>query len=122
MEQVKTRVEARYTSHNMKANKSVDLTFKCPYVELKNYIQTIQMLNENVEVVVKIGKDKPIKLGTFTINGLNIDRDGEGTLKLNSLIDFVNASAINELPARNDEPLKIMLKCEIDLSDGEEDE
>lgn len=123
METVKIKTEAKYVSHNVKANKSVDVQFKMPYSELTNYIQTIQMLNENTTMAGKIGADKkPIKLGSFMVSSINIDRDGQGTLKFNSQLDFVDTNAINELANRNDEPLILMLKADIDVEIEEEEE
>lgn len=119
MEEVKLKTEGTYFNHNVKKNKSIDLVIKLPYSELTNYIQSIQMLNENVEVVARISSDKPMPLGSFMINNISIDNDGEGKLKLNSQLDFVDADAINKLAMRNDEPLKLMLKCKIE-DDGEE--
>lgn len=122
METVKVKTEARYSTHSVKQNKAVDITFKMPYHELTKYIQTIQMLNENVTTAIKVGTDKkPIKLGTFMVHNLGIDRDGQGTLKLNSQLDFVDANAINEVAARNDEPCILLLKADIELEDAEED-
>lgn len=114
MAEIKVRTEGSYLNHNVKANKSIDVVLKAPYSELTNYIQTIQMLNENVEVGAKIGSDKPIKLGTFMISSISVDRDGEGKIKLNSQLDYVDSNSINELANRNDEPLKIMFKAQIE--------
>lgn len=123
METVKVKTEAKYVSHDVKANKSVNITFKMPYSELTNYIQTIQMLNENVTVAGKIGTDKkPYKLGTFMVQSIGVDRDGQGTIKFNSQLDFVDSAAINELAGRNDEPLSLLLKADIDIEQGESDE
>lgn len=118
---VKVKTEGKYVNHNVKANKAVDVVFSMPYTELKNYIQTIQMLNENVTLAAKIGADKkPIKLGTYMVNSINVDRDGQGKLKFNSTLDHVDANALNDVAARNDEPLSVLLKAEIELEDEEE--
>jgi hypothetical protein len=121
---VKIRFEGKYTTHSVKANKSIDITFKMPYTELTNYIGTIQMLNENVTVAGKIGGDKkPLKFGTFMVHNISVDRDGQGTLKFNSQLDFIESANINELAERNEEPLIIMLKADIeDLTDDDETE
>lgn len=122
-ETVKLKFEARYANHSVKQNKAVDLTIKMRYSELPEYIKTIQMLNENVTVAGKIGADKkPVKLGTFMVHNIGIDREGDGTLKLNSQLDHVNANNINELAARNDEPLILLLKADIDVEEDTEKE
>lgn len=121
METVKIKTEANYVSHGVKSNKSIDIHFKMPYSELTNYIQSIQMLNENITVAAKIGADKkPMKLGTFMLQNLNIDRDGEGKLKFNSQLDFVDSASISELASRNEEPLTLLLKADIDVENEEE--
>lgn len=124
MQTVRVKAEGKYVSHSVKANKNVDVSFKMPYTELTNYIQSIQMLNENVTVASKIGADKrPIKLGTFMINSVRIDNDGEGTIKFNSQLDHVDAANINELATRNDEPLFVYMKADIDIGEeGDDDE
>lgn len=123
MEIVKLKFEGKYATHSVKANKSVDMTFKLPYTELKNYIGSIQMLNENVTVAGKIGSDKkPMVFGTFMVHNIAVDRDGQGTLKLNSQLDFVDANSINDLAVRNDEPLIILLKAEIDVEDDSDED
>lgn len=121
-QEIKIKTEAKYASHNVKANKSIDITFKAPYAQLHEYIKVVQMLNENVTVACKIGADKkPLKLGTFMVQNLNIDNDGEGKLKFNSLLDYTEPQNINELAARNDEPLFLLLKATIELEDEEND-
>lgn len=123
MEVVKIKFEAKYVSHDVKQNKSINLNFKMPYSELSQYIQTIQMLNENITLAGKIGSDKkPIKLGMFSLNQIVIDRDGEGKIKFNSQLDFVDSASINELANRNDEPLIMLLRADIDVEKGENEE
>jgi hypothetical protein len=123
METIKIKFEAKYQNHSVKANKSVDMSFKMPYSELTNYIQSIQMLNENVTVAGKIGSDKkPAVLGTFMVHAINVDRDGQGTLKINSMLDYVESKNINELAERNEEPLQLFLKAEIDTDEDEDED
>lgn len=123
MTTVKLKSEGKYVDHSVKANKALTLQFKMPYAELTNYIQSIQMLNENVTVAVKIGADKkPLILGTFMVHNLNIDRDGEGKIKFNSLLEHINANHVNTLAERNDEPLHILLKADIDVDDDDDED
>lgn len=120
---VKVKTESKYMNHSVKANKSIDILFKMPYSELSQYIQTIQMLNENVTLAGKIGSDKkPLLLGTFMVNNINVDRDGEGKIKFNSQLDYVESENINELANRNEEPLVLLMKADIELEEDQEDE
>lgn len=122
METVKIKFEAKYNTHTVKANKAVDITFKMPYTELTQYIGSIQLLNENVTIAAKIGADKkPVKLGEFMITNISVDRDGQGTMKFNSLLDHVEAAHLNELASRNDEPMVLFLKADIDTEEPAEE-
>lgn len=121
MQTVKVKAEGSYYNHNVRQNKAIDVQFKIPYSELTNYIQSIQMLNEDVKLAAKIGAEKPATLGTFMINSIKIDNDGEGTIKFNSQMDFVDANKINDLAVRNDEPLVILMKAQIDVEEEDEE-
>lgn len=94
---IKTTAIASYNGHSIKTNKNVDIAFKFRYDELTNYIQLIQFLNEDVGIAVKVGDDKPMNLGSFRVKEIKIDGDGEGTVKFNSMLDFINADFINSL-------------------------
>ncbi len=120
---VRVKTEATYAGHDVKQNKAVNITFKMPYTELKSYIGSIQLLNENTTVAVKIGADKkPTNLGTFLFNGLGISRDGDGTIKFNSQTSAVDLENVNELAVRGDEPMFLLLKADVEDIDDEEDD
>jgi hypothetical protein len=116
---IKFKAIGDYNGHSVKTNKAVDLGFKFPYDEMTNYIKLIQLLNENVEIAVKMGDEKPMKLGTFMIKNIGIDHDGQGTVKFNSQLDFVEADALNKLVG---ERFNIMFKAVIDVEGEEADE
>lgn len=119
---VKIASMCKYNGHNIRANKSVDLSLKFSYEELPNYIKVIQLLNENVSIVVKVGDNKPSKLGIFMVKEIKIDHDGEGLLKFNSMLDHVEANEINELVGAD--YIKIRFDAEIEdiQEEDEEDE
>ena len=117
---VKVRVVAAYNGHNIKPNKNVDLALKCRYDELANYIQLIQFLNEDVEIVAKVGDNPAKKLGSFRVKEIKVDHDGEGVLKFNSMLDFVNADDINSLVG--EELIKIQFTAEVEEVEEDEDE
>ena len=95
--ELKTRSLAKYNGHSIKTNKAVDLGFRFSYEELPNYIKLIQFLNENVTVVIKQGDNKPQNLGTFMVKEIKIDHDGEGQVKFNSMIDYIEPDELNTL-------------------------
>lgn len=111
MANVKIKTIASYAGHTVNKNKSISLTLRFGYDTITKYIQSIQMLNENVELLAKIGKEK-IKLGSFMINNINIDHDGEGKIKFNSQVDFVELNLISKLI--DTEAFGLMMKADIE--------
>lgn len=117
---VKTVAIASYNGHSIKTNKNVDLALKFRYDELQNYIQLIQFLNEDVTVIVKVGDGKPTNLGIFRVKEIKIDGDGEGVGKFNSMLDFVNADAINALVGTD--LIKVQFSAEIEEVEEDNDD
>lgn len=111
---------AKYNGHGIKANKSIDIAFKCAYDQLTNYIRLIQFLNVDTTIGVKISGEKPINLGTFRVREVKVDHDGEGLIKFNSMADFVNADCINQLIGSE----LVVLRCQatVELEDEAEDD
>lgn len=117
---VKTKAVASYNGHSIKTNKNVDLAFKFRYDELTNYIQLIQYLNEDVDIVAKVGDEPAKKLGSFRVKEIKIDNDGEGIVKFNSMLDFVNADDINALVGT--ELIKVLFTAEIEEAEEDDEE
>lgn len=111
---------ATYKGHSLKENGNVDLTLKFKYDELVKTIQLTQMLNNDVKIVAKLPGDKPIALGMFRIKSINIDGDGESTLKLNSLNDFVEVDNLNSLVTK--EAFQVKFAADIESEDGDDEE
>lgn len=118
--EIKIKSIGKYAGHSIKANRSIDLTLKFGYDEMTNYILVLQMLNENIALKVKIGDEKGKEIGMFMIGNLSIDGDGEGTLRLKSHIDHVNANEINTLAIGD--KFRIMLEAKIDVEEVSEEE
>ena len=116
---VKIKTLGKYNGHNITNNKAVNLTLIFAYDELPNYIQLIQLLNENVDIAAKIGDDKAMRLGSFMIKEIKVDHDGQGIIKFNSLMDAVEADSLNHLVG---ETFQVMFKAEVELEEDEEDE
>lgn len=117
MANVSVKTLGKYHGHNVRPNKTIDVSFVVNYDELPNYIKLVQMLNENVEVYAKIQSNKPIRLGMFMIKTINIDHDGAATIKFNSNFDYVEADNLNKLLG---ETLQLMFKAEIEV-EGEDE-
>lgn len=119
--EVKIKLVGKYNGHSVKPTRVVDLALKLPYDELATYIQSVQMLNENVTLIVRLPDSKPVEVGTFMIGELKIASDGEGNLRLKSNMDSVNANVLNDMAI--DDPFNVLLraKIEIEEEDPEED-
>jgi len=119
METIKIKTIAEYNGHSIRPNKNVNIAFKCEYGELTNYIKLIQLLNENIEIMVKIQNSKPIKLGTFMLSEIKVGNDGQGIIKFNSQLDYVEKASLNQLSG---EILNLLFKADIENEDeGGED-
>ena len=119
MQNVKIKTVASYGGHNVNQAGSVSLKLVFSYDTITKYIQAIQMLNENVNLLAVINGEK-IKLGSFMINSINIDHDGAGKIKFNSQLDYVEIDNISKLI--NSDLFKIMLQAEIDVEENEEED
>lgn len=119
MQNVKIKTVASYGGHNVNQAGSVSLKLVFSYDTITKYIQAIQMLNENVNLLAVINGEK-IKLGSFMINSINIDHDGSGKIKFNSQLDYVEIDNISKLI--NSDLFKIMLQAEIDVEEENNEE
>ena len=118
--EVKVKVVGQYNGHAVKNNKAVDLGLKFEYGELISYVKLLQMINENIETQVKIGDSKPLKLGLFMFKSLTIGHDGEGSLKLNSQLDYVEPRVIDEMVG--EERVILLFKAKIQLEEEADEE
>jgi hypothetical protein len=117
---VKVKGLCKYNGHSIKNNRAVDLSLVFAYDELPNYIKLVQLLNEHIDVSVKIGDQEVEKIGNFMIRAINIDHDGQGVIKLNSQMDHVEADLINNLVS---ETFKILFVADVeDIEDDEEED
>ena len=125
---VKVKEVVKYGGHSLSANGSVNFTLKAQYSELSNTIQLMQMLNNDVSIKAKIPSGSPMKLGFFRVKQIVIDGDGESTIKLNGLNDYIEMDNLNLLPLNSDENKEfvVLMEAEIetdemeDIEDGEE--
>lgn len=122
---MKSKVKAMcsYGGHGIRMNGNVDLTLKSKYSELPNYIQLIQMLNNDVTITAKT-VDGEFGLGVFRVKEIKVDHDGEGILKFNSLNDFVETDNLNRLitAGATTTEFGVTFEADIELEDSTEDE
>jgi len=119
MSKIKVKLEVQYNGHSIKKNGDVDLQFKAPYSEIANALTLVSMINANITVKAKVGNDKPISLGSFYLKNINIDRDGETKIRLNTELESSEINNFNELT----QPETIIyLSCSADIENEEDEE
>lgn len=109
----------KYNGHNIKQNRNIELSFKFGYDQLENSIMLLQMLNNNISIICRIGKEKPLQIGSFMLKQVNIDSDGESTVKFHSQLDFVEPNNLNGLAG---ELLNVMFKADVEVESSDEDD
>ena len=120
MVDVTVRFVGTYNGHSVRANGSVDLSFKGDYSELVNSVQLLQMLNNDVKIVVKLSEDmKPMRIGTFRLKNFGVDHDGESKIVFNSTNDFVEIDNLNKLISA--ERFKVQCKTTIEEEEDKEE-
>lgn len=101
-------------------NKTVQLKFKLRYDEILTSVELLQGLNSDITVHAKIGDDKPVNLGIFTIGAVNFDKDGNATIPFKSLVDNVNLDNINSIIDEDYIQLRFMAIIELPDNGSEE--
>lgn len=116
--EVKVQVICRYNGHSVKSNGNIDLSLKTEYGELANSIQLTQMLNNDINLIVKPAEKKAIKIGIFRLKQLRIDHDGVAVIGLNSITDYVEVDNVNTLVS--EDLFKARMVAEIEEEDVED--
>lgn len=121
---VEIKAVCSYNGHSINPNGNMNLKMKSAYSELTDYIKLIQFLNNDVSVTVQLPNEKPMNIGVFRVNAINVDHDGEGNLTFNSIVDSVELNNINQLSMTDKgTPFKATFEAEIEVTDenGEAD-
>lgn len=121
---VRVKQFAQYATHSTTSKGIVNLTVKSSYSNLSQTIKLLQMLNNDITLKAKVGRNKPFVIGTFRIKDIVVDGDGESKIKFTSILDYVNASRITDL-IMIDEDIKefvLMSECNIEEEEGESEE
>ena len=111
----------RYGGHNLSANGSVTLTLNASYSELVKTIQTMQMLNNDGSIKAKLPGKKPMKLGMFRINHIDVFDDGTSRIKFKGISDYIEMDNLNSLPKKDEEvpDFKVLYEADIEEEDEE---
>ena len=113
--------------YSINANGIAMVTFKSKYGELVNTVNMLQLLNNDVDVVAKVPGEKERAVGKyFRIKQIIVDGDGEQTVKLQGVSEFVDVESLASLPFKNAEvpEFRVHLASSIELEDenGDEDD
>lgn len=122
MNLVKVKEVVKYGGHSVSANGSVNLTFKAGYSELTNTIKSLQMLNNDVSVKVKLPGQQPFKLGSFRVKQVTIDDDGESTIKLNGISSYIELDNLTLLPLNDSDTKEFQVLFEAEVEEEDTDE
>jgi hypothetical protein len=119
---VKVKEIVKYDGHSVSANGSVNFNIKASYSELVKTISIMQMLNNDVNIKVKLPGNKPMRIGIFRIKQIVIDGDGESKIKFNGLNDFIEMDNLNKLPLNSDEmkEFTVLMEAEVEEEGKEE--
>lgn len=99
MQELKVKLECTFAGYSTKKNGDIDVKFKAPYSEIVNCVSLVRMIDRNIGVSCKVNGGKPIALGTFYLNRLNIDRDGESLITFNTELNSAEINNFVELLA-----------------------
>lgn len=110
----------KYGGHSLSANGSVNLTLKAAYTELVGTLEMTQMLNNDVVVKARVPGIKPMRLGMFRVKNILIDGDGESTIKLNGLNDYIEMDNLNTLPIKGEDVELFSVRYETTITEDED--
>lgn len=116
----KVKEVVSYKGHSLSANGSVNFTVKASYSELTNTMLLMQMLNNDVNVKARVPGEKPMRLGYFRIKQIVIDGDGESTIKLNGINDYIETDNLNVLPLNTDDNKEFAVLFEAEIEEENE--
>lgn len=111
--------------YSINANGIAMVTFKSKYGELVNTVNMLQLLNNDVDVIAKVPGEKDRAVGKyFRIKQIIVDGDGEQTVKLQGVSEFVDTESLASLPFKNAEvpEFRVHLTSSIELEDENDDE
>lgn len=123
MNKVDVSFMCSYNGHNITNNGIVNLKLKARYSELVNYIQLVQMLNNDITLMIKQADQKPFSCGVFSLKELKIVDDGEALIQLKSESQSVEVNNLNLLVMDiAGSEFKAKFSAEIELEDEDDEE
>lgn len=120
--QITVKTVASYNGHSIGANGVVTLNVVVEYSELSSSIQSLQMLNNDIKLMVKYPDSQVMNLGHLHLDNLNVGNDGESKLRFKAPVDFVEADNINEMALQGKGEkfrMKLIANIEVEEEAGE---
>lgn len=111
--------------YSISANGVANVTFKSKYGELVNTVNMLQLLNNDIDVTAFVPGEKPSKVARFMrIKNISVDGDGEQTVKLQGVSEFVDVEELSKLPFKNAEipEFKVQFVSDVEVESDEDDD
>lgn len=118
----KVKTIVKNMGNNVTAAGVVNLKFRAAYSELPQSVQTLVMLNQNVDVKAKLPGGKPFRLGWFMIKGVWFAGDGESDISLRGTVDSVEMDKVYSLPLAHDENPEFQVLFEAEIEEDVDEE
>lgn len=119
--QIKILMVANYKAHSTNRAGAVKLSFTAQYDQIIKTVNLLQLLKENVDVYVRHPKVEEktdtVKVGTFLIDGISIDKNGISTIKLMSVMDSVDTDAMRDIVTLDN--LKVKFDGMVEVEESE---
>lgn len=111
-----------YGNHIINASGVVKLTLRAQYSELQNSVRLLQLLHNDIRMLAKFPDEKkPVDLGWFRVDAVNIAGDGTSRLKFSGITDSVETDHLNLFPLKMDAvtEFRIRYSGEVDMEEEE---
>lgn len=113
MQTVKVKTVVNYAGHNVTSAGVVNVTFNARYGELANVLLLTQFLETDITIYVRL-EEKPVCLGIFSINNIQIKRDGNAVIKISSVNTAVDLNNIGLLADHFGQDFQMLAKGNVD--------
>lgn len=111
---IKLKLKVKLDNYGVTKQKIVSLKVSADYNQIVNVVPLIQVFNENINIITKIG-DEVKELGWFKLNQLNFKNDGSSSISFNSITDDADLSNISELAMlEKDTEIPLLIKAELE--------
>ncbi len=115
-EKITAKAIGTFDGMSVKKDKSIDLIFIFPFDQRGEALKTTLFVSQDIRVLARVGKEKPVELGYFKFKNFNFNSHGESKLKLQAFLEYVNMDNVNSI-ANNDTLLNLRFEAEIEVEE-----